>query len=196
MGSPPLTRGKAFSCCALPSIDWITPAYAGKSTFRPGGGTRRQDHPRLRGEKQQRGYAETGLLGSPPLTRGKGQECLGLEYAPGITPAYAGKSKGEIVPHDSEKDHPRLRGEKTCFSFGNLFIAGSPPLTRGKGIAISAHARVIRITPAYAGKSLKFRRGLRVLRDHPRLRGEKYSCSHASILCVGSPPLTRGKVPR
>ena len=50
-----------------------------------------------------------------------------------------------------------------------------------------------RITPAYAGKSAKRIRLPSLLRDHPRLRGEKVVLENPVTYRQGSPPLTRGK---
>ena len=51
-----------------------------------------------------------------------------------------------------------------------------------------------RITPACAGKSDALPASKCDARDHPRLRGEKYSISPFSNAIAGSPPLARGKV--
>ena len=48
---------------------------------------------------------------------------------------------------------PRLRGEKAMLSAVFTLGAGSPPLTRGKASISSMSATIVRITPAYAGKS-------------------------------------------
>ena len=71
---------------------------------------------------------------------------------PGITPAYAGKSKIELVPPLLLWDHPRLCGEK-FHRFGNFCICqGSPPPMRGKALNCISGAWITGITPAYAGK--------------------------------------------
>ena len=70
-------------------------------------------------------------------------------------------------------DHPRLRGEKALMESFILYITGSPPLTRGKAGYITSKPILLRITPAYAGKSVLNGQSLKVTADHPRLRGEK-----------------------
>ena len=65
--------------------------------------------------------------------RGKEFGCHFLKTEDGITPAYAGKSRDSGVVVAVVRDHPRLCGEK----LDQIFIIGN----------------VIRITPAYAGKS-------------------------------------------
>ena len=52
----------------------------------------------------------------------------------GITPAYAGKSGMGLVYTQSERDHPRLCGEKDTTIGGVYGIRGSPPPMRGKEI--------------------------------------------------------------
>ena len=120
--------GHFFTC----SYFGITPAYAGKrpDSLRKQGEQR--DHPRLCGEKCGAYSAEKMAAGSPPPMRGKDF----LESNSGcicrITPAYAGKSLLRSIRAFTDKDHPRLCGEK-MITLMHL---------------ISPHG----ITPAYAGK--------------------------------------------
>ena len=51
LGSPPRMRGKEFQIVGHAYRPGITPAYAGKSTCAPSLRERRQDHPRVCGEK-------------------------------------------------------------------------------------------------------------------------------------------------
>ena len=72
--------------------------------------------------------------------------------APGITPAYAGKSDQPSDVSHELKDHPRLCGEKCSdseFFYQNL---GSPPPMRGKVEDAKILWNERGITPAYAGK--------------------------------------------
>ena len=112
-----------------------------------------------------------------------------------ITPAYAGKSRHFIVNNKSDRDHPRVCGEKqNSFQFSHT-ILGSPPRMRGKAPPC-VYARIgLRITPAYAGKSTwpRFRAGRS--EDHPRVCGEKLTLWTILELTMGSPPRMRGKAP-
>ena len=65
---------------------------------------------------------------------------------------------------------------------------------RGKGTEHRQNYRQNRITPAYAGKSIKIFRGLSNQKDHPRLCGEKRYCTQINPRHLGSPPPMRGKV--
>ena len=84
--------------------------------------------------------------------RGKVTAKLTAGQTYGITPAYAGKSKGLYLHVDVTRDHPRLCGEKTLLINWIDLIPGSPPPMRGKVSHRSAIIKCIRITPAYAGK--------------------------------------------
>ena len=65
---------------------------------------------------------------------------------------------------------------------------------RGKEEWIINNINYVRITPAYAGKSIPPTQ-LRLQRqDHPRLCGEKLYEGGKSPYLVGSPPPMRGKV--
>ena len=89
-GSPPLTRG-------------ILPRRATAAEAR-------QDHPRLRGAYVFPDSQFTIVLGSPPLTRGIRVPVPCVVVSCGITPAYAGHTRGDPTPQSRLWDHPRLRG--------------------------------------------------------------------------------------
>ena len=90
-----------------------------------------------------------------------------------ITPAYAGKSHIRNHEFSTIWDHPRICGEKYCSWPGGVGQSGSPPHMRGKACRQGWDTLDYRITPAYAGKSVRA-----VLRYAP---------------FVGSPPHMRGK---
>ena len=92
------------------------------------------------------------------------------------------------------KDHPRLRGEQFFSSSACARSIGSPPLARGTAGHAAAIQRLVGITPACAGNR-RTGRGARLRPwDHPRLRGEQFSCGHTATIELGSPPLARGTV--
>ena len=93
----------------------------------------------------------------------------------------------------SEGDHPRLCGEKSFHSAHELSPMGSPPPMRGKVLGDLDGENSMRITPAYAGKSLFYSAVLFVCWDHPRLCGEKCTICGLHIAHNGSPPPMRGK---
>ena len=126
--------------------------------------------------------------------RGKGNSKTLLPAWTRITPAYAGKRQPEKNPYPSEKDHPRLCGEKFSAPFTCPCFLGSPPPMRGKVYFVQVYKSVPRITPAYAGKSVIFIEFEEFRRDHPRLCGEKQNCTAFRSNNRGSPPPMRGKV--
>ena len=64
---------------------------------------------------------------------------------------------------------------------------------RGKGVRPVRAPADLGITPAYAGKRAVSPGGRKVLRDHPRLCGEKSPISADRCVGMGSPPPMRGK---
>ena len=71
---------------------------------------------------------------------------------------------------------------------------GSPPPTRGKRIIPFVNSFLLRITPAYAGKTQLKAKSIISGEDHPRLRGENAILPGHQTLGKGSPPPTRGKL--
>ena len=128
--------------------------------------------------------------------RGKETPSLVVVRGSRITPAYAGKSLPEELEQALPKDHPRVCGEKSPFSLFRPPHLGSPPRMRGKVYSRTCSIVLDGITPAYAGKSflMFLRSGL--LRDHPRVCGEKGSRIFQDPAGMGSPPRMRGKVMR
>ena len=108
-----------------------------------------------------------------------------------ITPAYAGTTFRVNIFIARIWDHPRLRGNyglrfKLCAN-----KQGSPPLTRELLNRQLSVWSVCRITPAYAGTTLKCLVIVKSRWDHPRLRGNYIALPSSKIRIRGSPPLTR-----
>ena len=146
-------RGKGKLNVVGNHIARITPAYAGKSLYSKGGRVVFWDHPRLCGEKFGKTSKACSLVGSPPPMRGKAFNFRHTVKEIGITPAYAGKSLCDQLGVQVRRDHPRLCGEKKHRTYIDSKVKGSPPPMRGKADAIVDCVSVLRITPAYAGKS-------------------------------------------
>ena len=114
VGSPPHVRGKAPFGGFAKVPGGITPAYAGKRRPSMLGCAAAWDHPRVCGEKGFKHDGHMVFQGSPPRMRGKVQEGDNVEYAKGITPAYAGKSHREQrATARGEGSPPRMRGKAT-----------------------------------------------------------------------------------
>ena len=111
-GSPPRMRGKGAQLHIDAVKQRITPAYAGKRADAGAGGPHLGDHPRVCGEKSISADSFSPGTGSPPRMRGKACSALLISRHTGITPAYAGKSRGQSRNCTNTKDHPRVCGEK------------------------------------------------------------------------------------
>ena len=133
------------------------------------------------------------ISGSPPHVRGKDAVKRHSARGFGITPAYAGKSRGCPAACILRRDHPRVCGEKALLCLSLQQILGSPPRMRGKGIATPVQGSISGITPAYAGKSYLIGTGLSDTKDHPRVCGEKTVLDLSRLVEQGSPPRMRGK---
>ena len=172
-GSPPRMRGKDFFLFYRLFAQRITPAYAGKrlNTKLPRGHF--QDHPRVCGEKRFSVSLKLPELGSPPRMRGKAKARLSDSPRPRITPAYAGKRAFICFQRFQHRDHPRVCGEKRKPKALTSKQKGSPPRMRGKASGAGFASVPLRITPAYAGKSCFSSCSYGVVKDHPRVCGEK-----------------------
>ena len=72
---------------------------------------------------------------------------------------------------------------------------GSPPHLRGKPMKGICKASVIGITPAPAGKTRHTLFLVPPHKDHPRTCGENKPTLLIFLICSGSPPHLRGKLP-
>ena len=70
---------------------------------------------------------------------------------------------------------------------------GSPPQVRGKLLAVRLSPVLFRITPAGAGKTLKYILLCPKWWDHPRRCGENKDPELLLMYILGSPPQVRGK---
>ena len=192
-GSPPRGRGKGMTSWGGVLKDRITPAWAGKSSRLALPHGLPPDHPRVGGEKRAVLSALSFSRGSPPRGRGKVVRPDVVAKAAGITPAWAGKSR-EIPLHlRAAKDHPRVGGEKQTGTVYAVLPYGSPPRRQGKEQGAGGRMAAHGITPAWAGKSTQVGGTEVILKDHPRVGGEKGSSIHGLLFMLGSPPRGRGK---
>ena len=93
----------------------------------------------------------------------------------------------------TSRDHPRVGGEKELLVNVSKIDQGSPPRGRGKAALHVVLFQVHGITPAWAGKSHKCNFIKKILRDHPRVGGEKITSPICRESLPGSPPRGRGK---
>ncbi len=146
----------------------------------------------MRGEQPRSSAVVSATSGSPPLARGTDKCIAYKKVSLGITPACAGNSYPSLKCGYAHWDHPRLRGEQVKECPYPARRTGSPPLARGTGQCCGVGHAAAGITPACAGNSSNRGRTCGLSRDHPRLRGEQFSCGHTATVSLGSPPLARG----
>ena len=192
-GSPPRMRGKVRAAPLGAGDAGITPAYAGKSQPWRSYSQRRWNHPRVCGEKHTNISVRPIPPGSPPRMRGKVDVLPELHALIGITPAYAGKRARPHYHMILYGDHPRVCGEKAAILCKLKLSPGSPPRMRGKEANRCMQPPKCGITPAYAGKRHAHPRRACLLRDHPRVCGEKAQHRATWYSAAGSPPRMRGK---
>ena len=152
LGSPPRVRGKASAPCTFWISTGITPACAGKRFRLRQCCRKKQDHPRVCGEKRMTKRTLAWEVGSPPRVRGKVIRWKFKSIQRRITPACAGKSLGRSPAMKSCRDHPRVCGEKGNVELRRSVLKGSPPRVRGKVQFRGKRRELLRITPACAGK--------------------------------------------
>ena len=153
LGSPPRGRGKDLVRFYPLCFPGITPAWAGKRYDQLGRRAEGQDHPRVGGEKQGAQVLGGFGLGSPPRGRGKEGGCVQRKSPARITPAWAGKRAPSRLLHITQRDHPRVGGEKRVDACNGNHPQGSPPRGRGKAKRSLRLLLPAGITPAWAGKS-------------------------------------------
>ena len=135
----------------------------------------------------------SSCLGSPPRMRGKHAVTSSEVISIRITPADAGKTALPNVFFRSGWDHPRGCGENCLKPVVCAGVWGSPPRMRGKLRYNLAKVIQIRITPADAGKTWKWKSSNIMFRDHPRGCGENVHVLIIAYIVAGSPPRMRGK---
>ena len=146
----------------------------------------------MRGEDRNLDHGETRGLGSPPHARGGLDPLRAVGVVGWITPACAGRTGRGRGPGSGPTDHPRMRGEDDERQFNINPGGGSPPHARGGHPHIDLVARLDRITPACAGRTVWPDNATRILSDHPRMRGEDILAAVRVLLSSGSPPHARG----
>ena len=132
--------------------------------------------------------------GSSPLTRGKPSANAAGALVTRLIPAHAGKTLGERSRRARHEAHPRSRGENIKTGLSENAHLGSSPLTRGKRGNPPCMMTESGLIPAHAGKTAAGGPYRGRPRAHPRSRGENGVCHCAFAFCVGSSPLTRGKL--
>ena len=168
--------------------------------------------PRIRGEHEDKRYADWDRAGSSPHTRGARRNQNRRRLARQIIPAYAGSTAAPPLRRARNPDHPRIRGEHThkaaieatrpdhprirgeheVFAAHCASYVGSSPHTRGAPPERQSDPIMARIIPAYAGSTRRRLGRGPASPDHPRIRGEHDSAMVSGVARRGSSPHTRG----
>ena len=210
--SPPHSRGKREILPHERLCKRLTPAHAGKTIAGGVWSTVSAPHPRTRGENVTAHGRGAVTLASPPHSRGKIRFVVDKSKDRATHPRTCGEniiiislffllfdspphSRGRPTPslaYDPERStHPRTRGENSNGRGNGLRPVASPPLARGKRIALDRylyldpppHSRgkrirpsrawsCCRLTPALAGKTSCGKLAMTWESTHPRNRGE------------------------
>ena len=191
-GSSPLARGLLVRPRLHTAECRIIPARAGFTREYYCSHSEVADHPRSRGVYIHISTDSSAISGSSPLARGLlvGRS-VRLRLAR-IIPARAGFTSPPPAAAGGGTDHPRSRG---VYGRGTSVIRsadGSSPLARGlPGDKTTQNGRV-RIIPARAGFTSRYRRRGICCKDHPRSRGVYAASTGTVMLTGGSSPLARG----
>ena len=116
---------------------------------------KRRDHPRVCGKDGIRKVTNSLCMGSPPRMRERQVNNIFIVPRDRITPAYAGKTPTQSNISQVMGDHPRVCGKDSAIALSFDLPAGSPPRMRERHACGYPDKTAHRITPAYAGKTLK-----------------------------------------
>ena len=171
-------------------------------------------HPRMGGENLCYKQVTLVSLGSSPHARGKLNGRVDGNLAPGLIPAWAGKTTRSMSAWIIEAAHPRMGGENAppraqTVNWMRLIPAWAGKTNSRVGVRdhASAHPRMggenappraqtvnwMRLIPAWAGKTLGSSISAPTPRAHPRMGGENLCSSVAVVGVEGSSPHGRGK---
>ena len=192
-GSSPRGRGKPSTLAFAAARSGLIPAWAGKTPRLSRAAAYWLAHPRVGGENSRPAKFSVDLNGSSPRGRGKrvGGVLCGLRRR--LIPAWAGKTRGEVLQHGQHWAHPRVGGENPKPAGPAQRRYGSSPRGRGKRRRAPGVSHEHGLIPAWAGKTLNLRGGCREVRAHPRVGGENGVAHWGELPPIGSSPRGRGK---
>ena len=162
---PPRARGRPHKVHDKECGGGNTPACAGKTEATLSWDARDGEHPRVRGEDVSTVEAVTVTTGTPPRARGRHRIHNEEHFREGNTPACAGKTSIVTKNEATSWEHPRVRGE-------DMPKLHPGPATRGRPRVAASDDQERGNTPACAGKTHGGQGGVRITREHPRVRGE------------------------
>ncbi len=157
-GSSPHARGARVVLVEFYGSVGIIPACAGSTQRRCLHGHARRDHPRMRGEHIPPPLCSLYMRGSSPHARGAFTREVAGDGEAGIIPACAGSTGPKATRAGDGRDHPRMRGEHNPREKIETRHKGSSPHARGARSCPYPFSSLLRIIPACAGSTLRFRR--------------------------------------
>ncbi len=110
-GSPPRVWGKLSCSSPFRRTCRITPTRVGKTSSRVAYCVPPKDHPHACGENIRRLLLSPSVGGSPPRVWGKQDSVVTKNALSRITPTRVGKTRLNMLPVGSMKDHPHACGE-------------------------------------------------------------------------------------
>ena len=146
------------------------------------------------GENSASIAAELTTNGSSPRGRGKRHHLSRDRIRLRLIPAWAGKTKPLPIAVNGLTAHPRVGGENVLEEIGGDVERGSSPRGRGKRRRSPPSARLSRLIPAWAGKTIYISGCSRIYQAHPRVGGENRDDDIRVGHEVGSSPRGRGKL--
>ncbi len=191
-GSSPHARGTQLAPTGETPRRRIIPACAGNARPRSATRTRAADHPRMRGERDIVAVVQRVAVGSSPHARGTRLFGGGAGQRGRIIPACAGNAREHAGRRVRHADHPRMRGERVGFLFGEDADDGSSPHARGTPHHPPPLPARRRIIPACAGNAPARSTPSNATPDHPRMRGERVRARYVIVPVTGSSPHARG----
>ena len=137
--------------------------------------------------------ARTHARGSSPRGRGKHRKPTRTRPRLGLIPAWAGKTPRGFPRGIARAAHPRVGGENVIMIWPTPTVRGSSPRGRGKQIPGGTTAVLLRLIPAWAGKTRQADSNSHGLAAHPRVGGENLIRRMVLGAEAGSSPRGRGK---
>ncbi len=149
-------------------------------------------HPRVCGERQGFLRQPQSASGSSPRVRGTPGRGYHPRSGDRFIPACAGNASLGGAPSASLSVHPRVCGERSRWTNGKPFCAGSSPRVRGTPAGTGHACRQARFIPACAGNAVLCAHSSPVRTVHPRVCGERRARHSRNTAPRGSSPRVRG----
>ena len=193
-GSSPRGRGKLSIGVSFRVVLGLIPAWAGKTGTRAPRLPRGPAHPRVGGENYSYTTLVACVTGSSPRGRGKPISAKRDTYQERLIPAWAGKTAVPRCRTSRRPAHPRVGGENAGVAGLDDYGRGSSPRGRGKRMPSGPPLAILRLIPAWAGKTPGYRSCFHTTTAHPRVGGENEAAIQAGADTAGSSPRGRGKL--